>query len=196
MDHYFINDNSLKSELRSIEYKVFDSSFIFYSDNGVFSKNKVDYATDYLINTFLREKISNKKILDVGCGYGVIGITLSNITSSEVDMIDINKRAIHLTEMNIKRNNVNCKAFYSDEYSDVNKKYDIIISNPPIRVGKEKLLSILINAKNYLNKNGEFWFVINKNQGANSIKKLLEKEYFIEIMSKSKGFLIFKTKSC
>jgi 16S rRNA (guanine1207-N2)-methyltransferase len=194
VDHYYTNNENLKSERKVLEYEVHGTSFQFYSDLGVFSKSKVDYGTDLLIKNYLINNNLEKKILDVGCGYGVIGITLSKITGSEVDMIDVNRRSIHLTEMNIKKNKVNACAFYSDAYENVKSKYDIIITNPPIRVGKEKVLEILENAKNYLNENGELWFVIRKNQGALSIKNILEKNYLINIKEKSKGYFVINAK--
>ena len=195
MEHYFIDNENLKSEIRTISFKYDDSSFSFLSDNGIFSKNKIDDASYLLVDTFLKNrKVNNLKMLDVGCGYGFIGITISKITNSYVDMIDINKRAIHLCEENIKLNKVNCKCFYSDTYENINDKYDYIITNPPIRVGKSKLLSLLNEAKSYLKDDGELWFVINKNQGAKSIKKELESTYNIECTNKSKGFYIFTSK--
>lgn len=195
MDHYFTNNENLKSEIKEIEYKILDNSFVFYSDLGVFSKNKVDFGSDLLIKTYLKLHNEKLKILDLGSGYGVIGITLSMLTGSQVDLVDINKRSVHLTKMNIKKHKCNADAFYSDAYSNITKKYNIIITNPPIRVGKEKLLEILVNAKKYLLKDGELWFVIRKDQGALTIKKILENDYKIEIKEKNKGYLIFCAKN-
>ena len=104
MSHYFENDKNLKSEIRELSYKYNSSFFIFYSDNGVFSKNNIDYGSRLLIETYLKENdINEKRVLDVGCGYGFLGIMVSRVTDSYVEMIDINKRAVHLTNMNIKR---------------------------------------------------------------------------------------------
>ena len=108
-------------------------------------------------------------------------------------MIDINKRAVHLAELNIKENKVqNCKAFVSDIYSDVNEKYDYIVTNPPIRAGKDVVYKILFEASKHLNKNGALYFVINKNQGALSTKRDLEKVAKVEFLEKNKGFYCFK----
>ena len=137
----------------------------------------------------------NKSILDVGCGYGFIGISLAKILNSKVVMVDINKRAVHLTNMNIKENKVNAQAFESNIYENVKEKFDVIVSNPPIRAGKNIVLEILERAHEFLNINGELWFVIRKDQGAKSIAKELEKIYKIEIMEKSKGFYIFRAKT-
>lgn len=197
MSQYFENDNNLRSEIKEINYKYNSYSFTFLSDNGVFSKNKIDYGSILLLETFFKQNIVNKKILDVGCGYGFIGICSSVITNSYVDMIDVNKRAVHLAQRNIRKiKDFNGKAFISDAYENITDKYDVIITNPPIRVGKTKLLEILIDAKKYLNKDGALYFVIRKDQGALSIKTILENEYKLEILQKDKGFLIFMCKKC
>ena len=195
MSHYFENDQNLKSELRELSYKYNSSFFIFNSDNGVFSKNKIDYGSKLLLETYLGEGLINKKVLDIGCGYGFIGIVISVETDSYVDMIDVNKRAVHLANMNIKRyKNFKGRAFLSDAYENVDSLYDVIITNPPIRVGKSKVLEILEGAFDHLNDNGILYFVIRKDQGALSIKKILESTRKVEIVNKDKGYFIFRVK--
>ena len=196
MEHYFTNNQNLKSELRDINFSFDAYNFTFKSDNGVFSKNKIDYASLFLVKTFFA---SNKKeinsILDVGCGYGFIGITLSKLLNKHIDMVDINKRAVHLCEMNIKQNKVDATVWESDVYSNVTNNYDLIITNPPIRAGKQVLMNFLKGGLARLNKDGELWFVISKDQGAKSVKKELEKICTVEIVDKSKGFYVFSTKN-
>ncbi len=198
MAHYFTNENNLKSEIRTIRYTNGAFSLVFNSDNGVFSKDHLDFGSKLLIETMIKNVDNtdkNKSILDVGCGYGFIGISLAKMLNSKVVMVDINKRAIHLTNMNIKENKVNAQAFESNIYENVKEKFDVIVSNPPIRAGKNIVLEILERAHEFLNINGELWFVIRKDQGAKSIAKELEKIYKIEIMEKSKGFYIFRAKT-
>ena len=195
MEHYFTNNEFLESKIKEINYSISDKSFTFYTDLGVFSKDKVDYGTDLLIKAYLNNHNESLKVLDIGCGYGVIGLVIENITNSKVDMVDINKRSVHLTKMNIKRLKSNNNAFYSDAYSEVKDVYDIVITNPPIRVGNDKLLEILIGAKKHLNKEGELWYVIRKDQGGLTIMKKLENIYNIEIKDKKKGYIIFCAKS-
>lgn len=195
MEHYFTNNPYLKSEIKTISYKKEDQQFSFKSDNGVFSKDKIDYGSSFLIDTFIKQKEPNiHEGLDVGCGYGLIGITLSKLLNIPFDMIDINKRAIHLCEKNIKENKVNCRVFESNSYENIQKKYDLIITNPPIRAGKKVLEDILINAKNYLNFDGLLYFVMRRDHGVKSMQKTLEDYYKTEIIAKSKGFYVVKAK--
>ena len=190
-DHYFTNAN-LPSDTRKITYNFEDSSITFTSDLGVFSKDKLDYGSRLLIETFMNQGIYNASILDVGCGYGFIGLSLAKFRNAKVTMVDVNKRALHLANMNIKSNKIeNAEAFESNVYESVEGKYDFIITNPPIRTGRETVLEFLRGAKEHLNENGELWFVMRKNHGALTVAKLIEDLYKIEVVEKSKGFLIF-----
>ena len=191
MSHYFTNDD-VKSELFKFDITLLDNSLSFYSDNGVFSKRGLDYGSRLLLETFLSEN-KKGKTLDVGCGYGVMGIFINKITENAVDMIDINKRAVHLANMNIKENNLNTiKAFVSDVYSNVEGKYKYIITNPPVRAGKDVVLKMLMDAKDYMDETSELWFVMRKDHGLKSVLKLLEEEYNIKVLKRSKGFFVIK----
>ena len=189
MAHYFTNDENIKSNEKIHEVVINNHGFKFISDNGVFSKRGLDFGTRTLLETLPLERISGD-VLDFGCGYGPIGIYVSKLTNSNVDMLDINKRSVELSKRNAELNKVSVNVFESDIYSNVVKKYDYIISNPPIRVGKKILYEILFKAKEYLKENGELWIVINKDQGAKSTAKDLEEIYEVEIVKKNKGFYI------
>ena len=194
MEHYFTNNQNLKSELRQVDFENEGSVFTFFSDLGVFSKNHVDYGSRLLVKEILKEKKEASSILDVGCGYGFIGIVLAKHFQCQVDMTDVNKRAIHLCEKNIEKNKVQGMAFLSDAYENVSKKYDLIVTNPPIRAGKKIVLKILLEARNFLEKNGELWFVIRKDQGVKSIMKEIQDRYKLEVINKDKGFYIVRAK--
>ena len=195
LEHYFSNNPQIKSEIRTIDFKIGGTDLSFFSDNGVFSKSKIDYGSNVLVNTILKsDNTSVKNILDLGCGYGFMGITLAKILNVSGDLVDVNQRAVHLCERNIKLNKVNAKAFGSDIYSNVKEKYDMIVTNPPIRAGKDTVLNFLLNAKDHLNDDGSLWFVIRKDQGAKSIIKALENDYFCQISEKSKGFYVINAK--
>ena len=191
MAHYFENDDTLKSEERQILVKINNINFSFLTDYGVFSKNGLDFGTRTLLETLDTSKI-NGKVLDFGCGYGPIGIYIAKTTNSEVHMIDINRRVLGLARKNVSLNHVNVNIYESNIYEKVTEQFDYIISNPPIRVGKEILYKILFEAKKHLKENGELWIVVNKDQGAKSLVKDLEKEYSVEIKNKKKGFYIIQ----
>ncbi len=195
LEHYFTNNENLKSEINKLSYSYDNYVFSFLSDNGVFSKLKIDYGSKFLLETYLKEhKEKPKSFLDVGCGYGYIGICLSKILGIKGTLIDVNKRAVHLTKRNMEQNKVDIEAFLSSCYENVKDRYDLIITNPPIRAGKAVLLEILDGAKDHLNKNGECWFVMRKDHGVKSMIKTLENSYICEIIDKSKGFYVVKLK--
>jgi len=189
MTHYFSNNENLPSKPKEINFKVKNQVYQFYTDNGVFSKKGLDFGTRLLLESIPFDKLTGP-ILDFGCGYGPIGIVISKETGIKVDMIDINKRSLALAKKNALLNKANVNIFESDIYNNISEKYNYIVTNPPIRVGKKILYQILFEAKQHLNKNGELWLVVNKDQGAKSIIKDLEKEYNVNVVNKSKGFFI------
>ena len=192
MNQYFENNNNLKSEINKINAKVKDTTFIFYTDNGVFNKKGLDYGTKLLLeNIDLKGK---NTFLDVGCGCGPICIYIAKQNNNFiVDMIDINERAIHLCNMSKKENNLNnINVFKSDVYDKINNKYDLIVTNPPIHAGKKKVYEIIGGAKDYLNENGKLWIVIRKDQGAKSLINDFKNIYDFEIVKKNKGFYIIE----
>ena len=194
MGQYFTNDENLKSEYRNIVYKYKDLTLNFTSDLGVFSKDRVDFASKLLLETYFENGKKNINVLDVGCGYGFIGITLSKIMESKVDMIDVNKRAVHLSNINIKNNNANANAFISNIYENIDKYYDCIITNPPIRAGKSVYMNIIENAAEYLTDDGELWFVMNKDHGAKSTIEKIKNVYDVNVVNKSKCFFVILCK--
>lgn len=190
MNHYFTNQD-LPSNIKEVIAIINGKKYSFLTDNGVFSKKGLDFGTRTLLETLKINEIKGN-VLDFGCGYGPIGIYIKDNTNAIVDMVDVNKRSVHLAKENAKRNNVEVNIFESNIYDNVNQKYDFIITNPPVRVGKKILYQILFEAKEHLNKNGELWLVISKDQGAKSLIKDLEKNYIVRIENKNKGFYIIR----
>lgn len=190
MSQYFDNDNNIKHNKKIIEFYFNDKKYNLYSDNGVFSKDKFDYGTRLLLDSIDISKLSGN-VLDLGCGIGVVGIILGTINENiNIDMIDINDRAISLVRDNLTLNKVKANVFSSDVYSNVNKKYDYIITNPPIRAGKEVVRKFLLGGYDYLNDNGMLYFVMRKDHGVKSMIKELENKYNVTIINKDKGFYI------
>ena len=198
LEQYFTNNPNLKSELRTIIYKNEGETLTFFSDNGVFSKDKLDFGSTLLLETVFKNiNKENLNILDVGCGYGFMGISLAKFLNAQVTMCDVNKRALHLAEKNALENGVSSrvKVIESNIYQNITDIYDLIITNPPIRAGKEVVYGILDGARDRLKAKGELWFVIRKDQGAKSTIKHLSENYNVEVVTKSKGFYIVKAEN-
>jgi len=194
MGQYFSNEN-LPSQVRKTESLILGKTFIFLTDNGVFSKDKIDFGTRLLLETISLDCIYGD-VLDIGCGYGPIGIVLSKLTNAKVTMIDVNKRALHLVERNLKINQVSACVLESDAYASLeNKTFDFILTNPPIHAGKQKVYEILMGAQEHLNPGGSLFLVIRKDQGAKSCFSDLEKYYNeVQVLEKNKGFFVISCK--
>jgi len=191
MNHYYSEKQDSESNKKEIVVTIFDKKYKLITDNGVFSKSGLDFGTRLLIETL--PKLYGD-VLDLGCGYGPIGIILKDKFDICVTMSDINERALSLSKINIKNNKVDISILNSDGFKNINKKFNFIVTNPPIRIGKQKLVSLLREAHDYLSEEGELWFVIRKNHGAESVIKLINDIYAVDIVKKSKGFYIIKSK--
>ena len=192
---YFSKTNDeLPSNEKIIYGKINDLSFKFKTDNGVFSKDFLDFASKLLLEKMDFESILDGTILDVGCGYGPIGIYASYISKKAVVMLDINPRALALSKENLKLNNVEARVLESDCLDGViNEKFSCVITNPPIHAGKEVVYKIFTQSYEVLIDGGSLWIVIQEKHGAPSaIKKLKTIFPVVEIFYKKKGFYILK----
>lgn len=193
MKHYYTENDDLISEPEQFIFNYRGKALTFVSDNGVFSKKMIDYGSRVLLETISIDS-SKKTLLDVGCGYGTFGIALKSVYPFlEIDMVDVNDRALNLARENLKLNNMSANVYLSNTYDKVENKYDLIVTNPPIRAGKEIVTKILVESKKYLNLNGEIWVVIQKKQGAPSAKKNLESVFKkVDIVKRDKGYYILR----
>lgn len=193
-NQYFENNENLKSQIFEITYYYKQNTIKFLSDAGVFSKRGIDFGSSLLLKNIIITDDA-KHILDVGCGYGTIGITLAkSYPNLKVDMVDVNLRAINLTRKNMINNNVNnAIVFESNMYENIENKYDLIVTNPPIRAGKKIVHGILLEGYKYLNNDGELWCVIQKKQGAESALKVLKEKYeIVNTICKDKLYYIIQ----
>ena len=189
MSYYFDKHTDVESKEITTRSEIKGKLYTFKTDNNVFSKKGLDFGTRTLLENIDINSIAGN-VLDFGCGYGPVGIYIASTTEAKVDMLDINERALNLARINANLNNVNVNIFESNIYENVSKKYNYIITNPPIRVGKKILYDILIGANNYLKENGHLIFVINKNQGAKSTMEDMKKYYDVTLICKNKGFFV------
>jgi 16S rRNA (guanine1207-N2)-methyltransferase len=194
--HYYTNNVDAQSSEKEFEYTLKGQKLKFITDIGVFSKTGVDFGSRLLIETFTESDLEGK-ILDVGCGYGPIGLTLAKVyPNRDVNMVDVNLRAIELSKRNAQINKIsNVKVFESFCYENVEGAFAAVVSNPPIRAGKRVVHAIIEEAKEYLLKEGELWIVIQKKQGAPSAqKKMMEIYGNCEVIDKEKGYFILMSK--
>jgi len=195
MEHYFTNDENAKSNEKEFQVEMLGKKFKFITDIGVFSKGELDDASRLLIETFNSLELSGD-ILDVGCGYGAIGIALAGENPSDaIHMIDVNLRAVELAKRNAELNGINnIHVYESNCYEMVEKKFQHIVSNPPIRAGKKVVHQILGEAFDYLEDEGTLTIVIGKQHGAASAeKKMLEVFGNVERIERKKGFWILQS---
>ena len=197
MSHYYDLDPTLESKERIITFEINNKRISLITDNGVFSKSRLDEGSEILLKAILPINLGGR-ILDIGAGYGPIGITiaLSNPAAS-VTLADINPRAVALCKKNVTNLGLNSQVtcIESDLYQNIEGPYDSIVANPPIRAGKKITYALYEGAYQHLIDGGYFYFVIRKAQGASSASQYV-KEVFgnITMISRKKGYHIYMAK--
>ncbi|MEQ6389887.1 class I SAM-dependent methyltransferase [Bacillaceae bacterium S4-13-58] len=196
-EHYYSKTPQSKSDQRNFTFQLRNHSFIFTTDHGVFSKNEVDYGSRVLIDAYQPPEIDGINV-DLGCGYGPIGLSLAKAFPDQAFLlVDVNERALELAEINRNQNHItNATVMQSDRLQDVHQQpIASIITNPPIRAGKETVHLMLEESFEKLTSGGQLWVVIQKKQGAPSAKKKME-EFFGEVdtVVKDKGYFVLVAK--
>jgi len=194
-EHYYTQTQKVESDPKYWDYTLRNHSFRFKTDNGVFSKREVDFGSRLLIEAFSMPEIEGP-VLDVGCGYGPIGLSIAkDFQGRTVHMIDVNERAIQLAKDNAALNRIaNVEIYESDRLLNVKQKdFASILTNPPIRAGKKTVHDIFEQGHEHLVQHGQLWVVIQKKQGAPSaLEKLSALFTDVEIVEKTKGYFIIK----
>ena len=195
MEHYYTNNPTTESREKIINSIIVNENLKFYTDNGVFSKECVDFGTKTMLESFTTDK-ENAKVADIGCGYGVISIFLAKkYPTFKFTMVDVNNRVLELSKKNIELNKIEneVEVLESSSFDNVEGNFDIVLTNPPIRAGKKIVHKIMTDSYKHLNAQGELWVVIQKKQGMASCKKLLEDTFsMVEVVTKNKGYYILK----
>lgn len=197
MSQYFENDPLLASKEIHIEFEIDGHQISLKSDNGVFSKRKVDEGSLAFLKVLVPLRLTGK-ILDLGCGYGPIGLTIA-LTSptASVDLADINTRALALCENNAQSLGLSqrCAFLHSDIYEKIEGPYDSIVVNPPIRAGKQVTYAMYEGALQRLIDGGSLFVVIRKNQGAPTASRYIEGLFGnILLLKRDKGYYIYQAK--
>lgn len=197
MGHYFDENPEISSQVREISFTLFDKKYTYYTDNGVFSKTRIDEGTYIFLKVLVPLGLSGR-ILDLGCGYGPIGLTIAqNSKEARVDLADINLRALALASRSGDRLNLNSRVtfLHSDIYEKIEGPYDSIVVNPPIRAGKVVTYSMYSGARQRLIDGGSLYVVIRKKQGAESAFKYLETVFEnVSVLHKEKGYWIIQAR--
>ncbi len=196
-DHYYTKDPQSASDIRKLEVMLRQQKLSFFSDSGVFSKGKVDFGTQLLIESIDCLPV-NAQILDMGCGYGPVGLTLAKeAPQRHVTLVDNNQRAVELTKRNAELNGIHNVTIKHSYLFDAlgQTSFQAILSNPPIRAGKEVVYSLLEQSFHHLSQRGEMWIVIQKKQGAESAFNKLQTIFpQVQEMAKKKGYRIIRAK--
>lgn len=192
MSHYFKEDKQLEHDIRKKEFFIDDIKLNMLTDRGVFSKERLDFGTHVLLKN-IKVKDNMKNMIDMGCGYGPIGLYLAKkYPDKNIFMYDINARAIDLANENKKLNHIsNAEILVSNLFDNCDITADLIVTNPPIRAGKQTVFKLYEQAYKHLNDGGHFYCVIQKKQGAPSTyNKLLDLFSNCEVLEKEKGYWI------
>ena len=189
---YFAENPDAKHDIHELNVELLGQRLTFLTDAGVFSKKMIDYGSRVLLSVLDFE--AGERVLDVGCGYGPLGLTLAKAQGVTATMVDINQRALDLAQKNAERNQISADIFQSNVYEKVSGIFDHIISNPPIRAGKQVVHEVISGSYEHLTEGGDLTLVIQKKQGAPSAKSKMETVFGnCEIVKKDKGYYILRS---
>lgn len=195
LGQYFTNDPKVKSRRKLISFNFFGEQFDFLSDNGVFSKSEIDDGSVVFLKTIIKNRTLQGKILDLGSGYGTIGLILAFFNRAEDFLLaDVNSRACVLARENVKRFNLsNVEVRESDCFSNITEMFDFILINPPIRAGKKVIYKMFSEAYEHLDINGKLLIVIRKNQGAETASKYIQSVFGnCTLLDRDKGYHVYE----
>ena len=189
---YYAENPDAAHDIHDLRVELLGHKLTFLTDAGVFSKKMVDFGSQLLLKCL--EVNEGETVLDVGCGYGPLGLSLAKAYGVQATMVDINNRALDLARKNAERNKVEARIFQSNIYEQVEGKFDHVISNPPIRAGKQVVHEIIEKSRDFLKDGGDLTIVIQKKQGAPSAKSKMEDVFGnCEIVKKDKGYYILRS---
>lgn len=194
-EHYYAKDPKVKSQPKDWTAELRGKTMRFKTDAGVFSKGEVDFGSRLLVESFSMPEVKGD-VLDVGCGYGPIGLTIAaSFPERHIQMVDVNERALALSKHNAGQNGISNATIYSSDALSAVQGADFaaILTNPPIRAGKDTVFAFYDHSFAKLQLGGELWVVIQKKQGAPSTMKRLEELFGnVETVAKKRGYFILR----
>ncbi|MBQ9195632.1 MAG: class I SAM-dependent methyltransferase [Clostridia bacterium] len=191
-DHYYSETPSSESRPSDARFTFRGQDFCLKTDAGVFSRGELDSGTRILLAALPQE--IEGSILDLGCGWGPVGVCLGSLyRNCSVTFADINSRAIALAQENAEKYRLNAAFIQSDGFESIDGTFDYIITNPPIRAGKETIYRLFSDSAEHLNSSGSLYIVIRKQQGAPSAIKFLVTVFpQAEVIDKSGGYWVIR----
>ncbi|AYF94312.1 MULTISPECIES: class I SAM-dependent methyltransferase [Streptococcus] len=189
---YYDEHPDAQHDIHELHVVLLGERMNFLTDAGVFSKKMIDFGSQVLLSCLAFQP--GETVLDVGCGYGPLGLSLAKAQGVHATMVDVNTRALDLAQKNAAFNQVEATIFQSNVYDQVEGCFDHIISNPPIRAGKKVVHEVLSGSFDHLKPGGDLTIVIQKKQGAPSAKAKMEEVFGnCEILKKDKGYYILRS---
>ena len=191
MEHYYSEEQKSPLNIKKIVQSIRGTDFEFYTASGVFSKNKVDNGTLALAESIIIGK--NSKVLDVGCGIGILGIFAAKSFNADVVMTDINKRAVMLAKKNLELNRVKAEIYQGSLYKNIKENdFDAVLSNPPQTAGKDVCFELIEKSKNYLKISGTLQIVARHNKGGKTLAKKMEEVFGnVMVIARKSGYSVY-----
>lgn len=195
-EHYYAKTPNVKSERKTISKQLREQTLSFITDAGVFSKGGIDFGSTLLVETFDMPEVQGS-VLDIGCGYGPVGLTVASAyPDRQIHLIDVNERALSLSKENAGLNQLHNVCIYENKaFENIpSNEFALVLTNPPIRAGKDVVFSFYEQAYRSLVSGGSLWVVIQKKQGAPSSMKKMESLFGnVSVEAKQRGYYILKS---
>ena len=194
-EHYYTKNPTSQFKTETITFETSGHKLKFITPSGVFSYGRVDPASLLLLTSSHISKEAH--ILDFGCGWGFIGITIKKLfKNSDVTMVDINERALQLAKKNAKLNRTKVAILQSNLYEAIPQQFGTILTNPPMKAGRELCYQIIEQSKSHLKKEGTLHLVALHNRGGSMLEKKM-KEVFgnVQAIARKSGFRVYQSQN-
>lgn len=192
-EHYYTQNPNSKKIIREFTASIGEIECTFVTASGLFSLDHLDIGSLVLISYCDISNVST--LLDLGCGYGAVGIFLKKMHPHlNITATDINERAIEYTKKNVVLNNVEIEAFQSDGFTNISQSFDCIVLNPPQSAGKKVCEALILDAKSHLNRGGSLQIVARAKKGGKALSEFMESVYGnVTVLKRKSGFSVYKS---